>query len=467
MAKRRREWLIRALAVLAMIVGALGIRPGLATAATTRMNAAIETEQAVAQITATETAQAKAQNPYADVQVGDVIEFGSYEQDNNSSNGPEPIEWRVLDVTDGNPLLISVYGLDTKPYNDSYRWVTWKESTIRQWLNGEFFRTAFTREEQVLIKKESLTTADNPIYGTSGGGVVKDKVFLLSLEEVGAYLPDAKYRRTEATAYAKAHGAAIGGTGNGVWWLRSPGFDAARAAYMDETGQHNDYGTVGTDTDEMVRPVIRIEVSSDFSGDLSALRVGDHFMFGRYEQDNYEANGPEPIEWRVLEVSGGSALIVSEDALDVRAYNKEWVSVTWAECTLREWLNGEFYNTAFNEAEKGLVALTKVENADHPTYGTKGGEDTEDHVFLLSIGEAERFFTNDEDRRAFPTEYAIAKHAYVNSGLGTVWWWLRSPGDYRMNAAGVFADGSLRLIGGSVSFDSDAVRPALRLKITP
>ena len=197
------------------------------------------------------------------------------------------------------------------------------------------------------------------------------------------------------------------------------------------------------------------------------LKTGDRITFGSYEQDNNRSNGPEPIGWRVLEVSGGSALIVSEDALDVRAYNKEWVSVTWAECTLREWLNGEFYNTAFNEAEKGLVALTKVENADHPTYGTKGGEDTEDHVFLLSIGEAEHLFTNDEDRRAFPTEYAIAKHACVNSGLGTVWWWLRSPGDYRMNAAGVFADGSLRLIGGSVSFDSDAVRPALRLKITP
>ena len=175
--------------------------------------AAVRTEQAIAQmavaetvqaLAATETVQAKARNPYADVQVGDVIEFGSYEQDNNPSNGPEPIQWQVLDVSGGNPLLISVYGLDTKPYNDSYRWVTWKESTIRQWLNGEFFRTAFTREEQVLIKKESLTTADNPIYGTSGGGAVKDKVFLLSLEEVGAYLPDAKYRRTEATAYAKA-----------------------------------------------------------------------------------------------------------------------------------------------------------------------------------------------------------------------------------------------------------------------
>ena len=165
-------------------------------AAISAMQQTAATATATAQTAAAETAQAqaKAQNPYVDVQVGDIIEFGSYEQDNNPSNGPEPIEWQVLDVTGGDLLLMSVYGLDTKPYNDSYRWVTWKESTIRQWLNGEFFRTAFTREEQVLIKKEPLTTADNPAYGTSGGGVAKDKVFLLSLEEAGAYLPDAKYR---------------------------------------------------------------------------------------------------------------------------------------------------------------------------------------------------------------------------------------------------------------------------------
>ena len=425
---------------------------------------AIETEQAVAQITATETAQAKARNPYADVKVGDIIEFGSYEQDNNPSNGPEPIQWQVLDVTDGNPLLISVYGLDTKPYNDLYRWVTWEGSAIRQWLNGEFFRTAFTSEEQVLIKKESLTTADNPTYGTSGGGMVKDRVTLLSLEEAGAYLPDAKYRRTEATAYAKAHGAAIRETGNGSWWLRTAGFDAARAAYMNEMGKVDEYGTVGTDRDKMVRPVIRLGSSS---GDLSALRTGDHFTFGSYEQDHYEANGPEPIEWRVLEVSGGSALVVSEDALDARAYNNEWVSITWAECTLRGWLNGEFYDTAFNEEEKGLIALTKVQNADNPEYGTEGGADTEDRIFLLSLEEAERYFEDDEDRRAIPTEYAIARNVWFWKKTGTVWWWLRSPGGNGLYAAGVDTDGSLNYSGNYVDYYRHAVRPALRLKMTP
>ena len=54
-----------------------------------------------------------------------------------------------------------------------------------------------------------------------------------------------------------------------------------------------------------------------------------------------------------------------------------------------------------------LIALTKVKNADNPAYKTEGREDTEDHVFLLSLGEAERYFEDDEDRRAFPMEYVI------------------------------------------------------------
>ena len=87
------------------------------------------------------------------------------------------------------------------------------------------------------------------------------------------------------------------------------------------------------------------------------VQVGDIIEFGSYEQDNDLSNGPEPIEWRVLEVSDGSALIVSQYALDARAYNKERVRITWAECTLRGWLNGEFYATAFNEEEKGRIAI--------------------------------------------------------------------------------------------------------------
>ena len=195
------------------------------------------------------------------------------------------------------------------------------------------------------------------------------------------------------------------------------------------------------------------------------LKTGDRITFGSYEQDNNRSNGPEPIGWRVLEVSGGSALIVSEYALDARAYNEDYESVTWAECTLRRWLNGEFYETAFNEDEKGRIALTKVKNADNPEYGTEGGEDTEDHVFLLSLEEAERYFEDDEDRRAFPTEYAIARNVWVREKTGPVWWWLRSPGNYHEIAAGVRTDGSLHYYGNYVHIYRYAVRPAFRLII--
>ncbi len=195
------------------------------------------------------------------------------------------------------------------------------------------------------------------------------------------------------------------------------------------------------------------------------LNVGDRITFGSYEQDNDPSNGPEPIEWRVLEVSGGCALVVSEYALDARAYNEDIESVTWAESTLRRWLNGDFYDTAFNKEEKALIALTKVKNADNPAYKTEGGEDTEDHVFLLSLGEAERYFEDDEDRRAFPTEYAIAQDVFVNSDLGTTWWWLRSPGGDSTTAAAVDTDGSLDYSGHSVYSYWSAFRPAFRIKI--
>ena len=64
---------------------------------------------AIVRITAAGMAQAEIRDSYVDVQVGDIIEFGSYEQDNDSSNGSEPIKWRVLEVSDGSALVVSEY----------------------------------------------------------------------------------------------------------------------------------------------------------------------------------------------------------------------------------------------------------------------------------------------------------------------------------------------------------------------
>ena len=84
-----------------------------------------------------------------DYKVGENITFGHYEQDNNTSNGKEPITWRILDKnSSGQYLIISEKVLDNKPYNAESTDITWEESTLRSWLNGSFIDTAFSEEEK-------------------------------------------------------------------------------------------------------------------------------------------------------------------------------------------------------------------------------------------------------------------------------------------------------------------------------
>jgi tetratricopeptide (TPR) repeat protein len=194
---------------------------------------------------------------------------------------------------------------------------------------------------------------------------------------------------------------------------------------------------------------------------LSDAEVGDTVLLGSYEQDNDTSDGAEPIEWAVLDKQGGKALLVSKYALDCKPYNDVYEDVTWETCTLRSWLNGEFYETAFSETERALVAQTTNSNPDNAYYGTEGGADTTDSVFLLSIDEAEKYFSSDDGRVCYPTDYAVSQGAWTNSDTGACSWWLRSPGRGSGHAAIVCSGGSVDSYGWGVVNDGDAVRPAL------
>ena len=86
--------------------------------------------------------------------------------------------------------------------------------------------------------------------------------------------------------------------------------------------------------------------------------------FGHYEQDNNPGNGPEPIEWLVLDIQDGKALLLSKYGLEAKAYNTKFVDITWENCTLRTWLNGEFLAKAFSAEEQSAILLTEVDNSD-------------------------------------------------------------------------------------------------------
>ena len=186
--------------------------------------------------------------------------------------------------------------------------------------------------------------------------------------------------------------------------------------------------------------------------------------FGHYEQDNDLSNGAEPIQWRVLAVENGRALLISEYGLDSKLYNDAYTDVTWETCALRQWLNGEFYTTAFDAGERSAIAKTTVTAEDNSNFGTIAGNDTIDRIFLLSTGEVESYFANDNDLLCVPTTYAYEQGCWYTTEYkpeGTCWWWLRSPGIASGFAAGVYNYGGIDYEGNKFNFPNVGVRPAM------
>ena len=193
-------------------------------------------------------------------QVGNIIEFGSYYQDDLSRK--TPIKWRILDIKDGKAFLISELLLDAQPYNKERKEITWENSSIRHWLNNEFINEAFNSQEKSRISLTLLDNCDNPEYGTNAGNDTKDKVFLLSLDDVYKYLPNENQLAIKVTTYAKKRGAYYKkNDGNGVWWLRSPGNRQDHAAVVLSSGivYYGDGYTV-RNNDIAVRPALFINL---------------------------------------------------------------------------------------------------------------------------------------------------------------------------------------------------------------
>lgn len=196
-----------------------------------------------------------------DVQVGDQVILGSYEQDGNSDNGTEEISWFVLAREDDRVLLLSEVCLDSQPFHDVIDgYVTWEECALRTWLNEDFCNAAFSETEQKLLAQTELVNTDNPYYGTVGGEKTVDRVFLLSLDEVDEYLTP-EQRLATVSEYARNQGCFTNGPGRGWWWLRSPGKYSRDACYVGADGKVSVYGYVVHRPGWAIRPAVWIDLS--------------------------------------------------------------------------------------------------------------------------------------------------------------------------------------------------------------
>lgn len=189
--------------------------------------------------------------------------FGHYPMDAEKDYyGDQAIGWWILkdDIQEEKALLISFYAIDYQAYDESTS--TWKDSSIRQWLNNDFYEAAFTDEEKQFILTTNVKngTSENYIdWNESGGEDTQDKVFLLSAAECLEYLPDRS--KCYYTPYAQdMDGKLIKGK-TGPYWLRSPGKKAGEAAVFDDGKIHSRATKKATG----VCPAIWVDYSKDMS----------------------------------------------------------------------------------------------------------------------------------------------------------------------------------------------------------
>ena len=222
--------------------------------------------------------------------------------------------------------------------------------------------------------------------------------------------------------------------------------------------------------------------------DSNGVTTWDCVYFGNYYQSDATGNTKDPIKWRVLSVDGDDAFLMADQNLDAKPYNTSDTSVTWETCTLRSWLNGygasdnvegtdyssdNFLDTAFTAEEQTAIRQTTVVNEDNPYYGTEGGNDTQDKVYLLSIAEASNasygfnstFDTSSKTRVSTNTAYTAGKSGMYSVGVADHWW-LRSPGVSSWHASLVLDIGYGRYNYFYVHSGTVAVRPALHLNLS-
>ena len=473
----------------------------------------------------------------------------------------EPLTWTVLDPEEG--YVMSNIAIDAQAYENfsyydpdsfdsasgpmvyngkdcKYLANDWSKCSLREWLNRDFFNTAFTAEEKAQIGKTYLNN-NNSFNSSLDGAGTFDKIFTISFydainsdygfDEDGSRSDLARVR--PATDYAMCQGAeVVSYTGGNIpyWWLRTTGLygafafgvapggwivssgggyynvnrtdnavvpafkfnpktptlakgskiefgsypqsevtDADEVAKLEADSEnylwvsYKYYSGTGNSTDGKMEPgdfmlykdfysdgeMFRAVTFSEYRPGTGGGLKGD--VFSNQKDNDYHPNNVyyfkyEPLTWRVLDPDEG--YIMCDNIIDSQSYqnfvirkddklynSKDFTNYVsdWETCSLRQWLNKTFYNTAFSREEKMLIGTTFLEN--NSPDGTWFGTDTGDKIFILSfddvINSAYGFDSSksefDEARKLKGTDYSKCQGVYISQGYPH--WWLRTPGD--------------------------------------
>lgn len=204
---------------------------------------------------------------------------------------------------------------------------------------------------------------------------------------------------------------------------------------------------------------------------MKEYNIGSQMTFGSYN-------------WRILDIKNNQALIITEHIIEQCPYHNAYIDITWAECSLRKYLNGEFYEK-FSAADQSRIIPVINKNPDNHWYGSKGGADTEDKIFLLSLEEVACKYFGDSSSKLYnpkknqrywferKDENNSKRIARLDGAEWTTWWWIRTPGRFSVKAVYIHGDGNIGIQGNNILKGNigdgrciGGVRPALWLKLT-
>lgn len=351
------------------------------------------------------------------IKVGDSITWGKYEQDGKTTNGLEDIEWNVLKIENDKMLVVTKDGIDICAYFDdpsvsildvNYITMSWEKSTIRKWLNGTFFTSAFTAEEQEKIVLSDLVTKD-----VNGETITTDRVFLLSRDEVKECFGTSNAMVCKPSKYAKSKiimEGAIDKNGYGLWWLRDVINQGKKYDEFNEIAvvvQSNGIQTDNvanapwTSTGIMVRPAMWISIEENNSPkDTIEDTVKD-------EKENSVTNDIESMsydelvalkdkinlamwnskEWKEVRVPQGVYTVgedIPEGKWTIKAGNAQCVSLTWCDKLDASGMAASFESEIY--VYKVLIdrnnAIYETGNEEETTFTMKNGQ-----FIIVELGE--------------------------------------------------------------------------------
>lgn len=366
--------------------------------------------------------------------VGEIVVFGN-------------LEWIVLKKENDRALVLSKKCVSELPYEEKTGCAVWEISTIRHWLNRDFY-SLFNDEEKMQIANTKINNLDVPSFSShaEGGWNTIDKVFLLSYDEVEDLYFNKEYLMNDEEEF---------------WWLRTPGLDNYKAICVQSA---ESLYKVGYEIEKAngIRPAMNIlfsnskeyleEVRRNEKDGTEAIKEFSELVKSKNEGENiFFADH----EWTILEKYEDKVLVFSTKGVRNDIFSQDR-NAQWRDSTIRTWLNVDFYDSLLLW-EKQLVISSFIENKKSGKHIITNQKNTVDKFFLLSTHEMEKY-----------SHYIVPLNEFFDGLYEADNFWLRTMGkDYHKVA---YVDGN-----NTIDYDGEEVgnyytypfkvRPAVYLKL--